>query len=182
VKTKLPPALRCSVQLRRAEGTVAVPDAYTSSEDHAKALEVSMRRTSLVAAMAAGVGIMTMLVSPLPASAQRHGGGGGGGGHGISAGGGGGVHSGGGGIRSGGGRSFSAAPSGRSYSGPRSRGYVYSGRGNRHVRHFRGGRVYGYAPFVGGYAYGGSCAYYYRRAVATGSSYWWDRYYDCVGD
>jgi len=42
--------------------------------------------------------------------------------------------------------------------------------------------VLGYAPFVGGYAYGGGCAYFYRRAVATGSSYWWSRYYDCVGD
>src|SRR5262245_14285920 len=124
-----------------------------------------MRGTSLVAAMAAGDGIVTLLVSPLPAAAQRHGGGGGG--PGISAGGG--VSSGGG-VRCGGGRNFSAAPSGRSFSGPRARGYVYSGRGNRHVRHFRGGRVYGYAPFVGGYAYGGSCAYYYRRAVATGSS------------
>jgi hypothetical protein len=133
----------------------------------------------MVAATAASVGIMAMalLVSPLPAAAQRHGGGGGG--HGISAGGGFGS---GGGMRSGGGRNFSAAPSARSFSGPRARGYVYSGRGNRHARHFRGGRVYGYAPLVGGYADGGGCAYYYRRAVATGSSYWWDRYYDCVRD
>ena len=52
----------------------------------------------------------------------------------------------------------------------------------RHDGRRHGRRVLGYAPFVGGYAYGGGCAYYYQRALATGSSYWWDRYYDCVGD
>ena len=79
-------------------------------------------------------------------------------------------------------RSFNSSPGVRSFSRSRPQGYVNRGNGGRHARHFRGGRVYGYAPFVGGYAYGGTCAYYYRRAVATGSSYWWQRYYDCVGE
>jgi hypothetical protein len=39
--------------------------------------------------------------------------------------------------------------------------------------------VYG-APYYESYAYG-SCAYYYERAITTGSAYWWDRYYDCTG-
>jgi hypothetical protein len=84
-------------------------------------------------------------------------------------------------VRSGA-RSFSGSPAARSFSGshPRVQGYVNRG-GQRHARHFRGGGVYGYAPFVGGYAYGGTCAYYYERAVSSGGSYWWDRYYDCVG-
>jgi hypothetical protein len=30
--------------------------------------------------------------------------------------------------------------------------------------------------------YSGSCRYYQRRAVATGSSYWWRRYRRCIGD
>ena len=70
----------------------------------------------------------------------------------------------GGGMRSGGGvrsgaRSFSGSPAARSYSGSRPRGYVNRGGDGRHARHFRGGRVYGYAPFVyGGYAYGGGLA------------------------
>ena len=70
-------------------------------------------------------------------------------------------------------------------SGPRVYGYVNRGDGGRHVRHFRGGRAFGYAPYGyydGNYAYGGGCSYYYQRAVETGSSYWWDRYQDCIGD
>jgi hypothetical protein len=41
--------------------------------------------------------------------------------------------------------------------------------------------LYG-APYYYDDAYGyGTCAYYYSRAIATGSAYWWNRYYDCVG-
>jgi hypothetical protein len=69
------------------------------------------------------------------------------------------------------------------------------GRGGRHFgfrdgRHHRNGRV---GVFIGsglgydGYGYDGyyydddySCAWLYRRAVYTGSSYWWRRYRDCA--
>jgi hypothetical protein len=69
------------------------------------------------------------------------------------------------------------------------------GRGGRHFgfrdgRHHRDGRV---GVFIGsgfgydGYGYDGyyydddySCAWLYRRAVYTGSSYWWRRYRDCA--
>jgi hypothetical protein len=78
-------------------------------------------------------------------------------------------------VRSGNTRSFSGKAS-------RSRAFVTGSGGVRHAGRRHGGRVLGYAPYVGGYAYGGGCAYYYQRAVATGSSYWWQRYYDCTGD
>ena len=46
-------------------------------------------------------------------------------------------------------------------------------------------RYYAYPFFYDGgyYAYGGygSCNYLYRRAVATNSAYWWNRYYACAG-
>jgi hypothetical protein len=41
--------------------------------------------------------------------------------------------------------------------------------------------VYGYYD-DDDYGYVESCAYYHRRAVRTGSSYWWRRYRDCVED
>jgi len=46
----------------------------------------------------------------------------------------------------------------------------------RHGRHF----VWGGLPFwfYGGYYYG-DCDWLYRRAIATGSAYWWDRYDSC---
>ncbi len=40
--------------------------------------------------------------------------------------------------------------------------------------------VYGGPYYDDAYGYG-SCAYYYNRAIATNSPYWWNRYYDCVG-
>ena len=54
--------------------------------------------------------------------------------------------------------------------------------GRRHLRHERGGVfIYGY-PYYDSYAYSDTCAWLHRRALATGSSYWWNRYYDCVED
>ena len=54
----------------------------------------------------------------------------------------------------------------------------------RHGRHFRGyyGYGYGYYPY---YYYGDtyaypSCAWLRRKAVRTGSHYWWRRYRACV--
>ncbi len=106
--------------------------------------------------------------------------------------------------RSFGGRSFRGgrAFSGRSFRG----GRVFGGRSFRGGRvfggrSFRGGRHFAYyggrhrhrgwrrgiligagLPFFygGGYYYG-SCNYYYRRWMRTGSSYWRHRYYDCTG-
>jgi hypothetical protein len=74
----------------------------------------------------------------------------------------------------------------RPFSGDGGRGFAprFDGRDGRngrgHVRRFRGDRFFFDAP---GYSYGyGPCAYYYDRAVATGSGYWWDRYYACTGE
>lgn len=63
------------------------------------------------------------------------------------------------------------------------------GGGRHHHGHGHGGlRFYGY-PFVGYGAYydgdGGyseGCGWLRRRALATGSRYWWARYEDCVDD
>jgi len=85
-----------------------------------------------------------------------------------------------------GGRFDGRAPPTRSYSRDGSRSYGYTprfdrGDGRRHVRRFRGHRFfYGAVPLYGAYVYG-ACAYYYERALATGSEYWWDRYYACTG-
>ncbi|HLO23541.1 MAG TPA: hypothetical protein VK193_08985 [Methyloceanibacter sp.] len=54
---------------------------------------------------------------------------------------------------------------------------------DHHHGHFN--RFYAYPYFYGdyyaynGYGYGG-CGYLYRRAIATNSPYWWNRYYACV--
>jgi hypothetical protein len=48
-------------------------------------------------------------------------------------------------------------------------------------------RYYGWYPYWG-YGYYGrryssySCDWLYRNAVVTNSSYWWTRYYDCIGN
>ena len=86
---------------------------------------------------------------------------------------------------------FSRGP-GRSFSpgrgGPRFAGRGYGGfRGRHHGHHhhghhrrFRGYAFYG-LPYVYAYsAYDGyGCSYLRRRALRTGSSYWWRRYEEC---
>jgi hypothetical protein len=73
------------------------------------------------------------------------------------------------------------------YTGPRSFGPRHSGPrfyGRGHHRHHGRGFIIG-APFVyGGYSYYGygGCEWLRRRAIATGSPYYWDRYYACIGD
>jgi hypothetical protein len=79
--------------------------------------------------------------------------------------------------------SHASGGAGRSFSGAsgRSAGRVSAHRvsGNRQSRRGRrGAAVYGYST---GHAYSESCAYYYSRALATGSAYWWQLYDDCVG-
>ena len=103
--------------------------------------------------------------------------GGGGGGRAFRGGGGGGRAFRGGGFR-GGGRAFRGG--GRVFRGGGVRrfrgGRVY--RGRRGFRRFRGGGVY----FYGGpyYYYSGRCAWLRRRAIITGSRYWWRRYRNCL--
>jgi hypothetical protein len=66
-------------------------------------------------------------------------------------------------------------------------GYKHKGKNNgrdhdrRHVNVHR--RYYGWYgwPYVSYGYYGGGCGWLYRNAVATGSSYWWNRYYACTG-
>jgi hypothetical protein len=144
-------------------------------------------RSKLIAVSAAAVAALFLVASSVEqASAQRGGRDGGG----PSAGGGRGPS---GGPSAGGGRGPSAGPRvdgggprARSFSGNGSRGYAYRPRfddrdGRRHGRRLHGDRfIYGAVPFYGAYEYG-PCAYYYQRAVATGSSYWWNRYYACAG-
>lgn len=57
--------------------------------------------------------------------------------------------------------------------------YGYYARRKRpsHYRYFRGYP----RPYFGYGSYSGGCGWLYRRAVATGSRYWWNRYYECVG-
>lgn len=132
-------------------------------------------------------------------------GGRGGGGRGAFKGGGGGFK----GAHRGGGRSFHRGGGSKHvYRGGGGKRYAHRGGGhskywsgggkgkkhyNRHYSydHYKGRRYYrgryyndwwwyGPSVAVGAYGYGG-CAWLRRQAIATGSPYWWDRYYDCVG-
>jgi len=140
-------------------------------------------RHKLIAVLATAVALLFLVaLSAGQAAAQRGGRDGGG----PSMGGGGR----GGGPSVGGGRGPSGpgfqggGPSDRRFSGDGGRGFVprfdrRDGRG--HVRRFRGDRFFFDAPVYGSYGYG-PCSYYYDRAVATGSGYWWNRYYACTGE
>jgi hypothetical protein len=112
------------------------------------------KKTALLASLLAAATISLAA----GAAEARHGGGGGWGG-------GGGHWHGGGGHWGGGGR--------HAFSGGRSFGF----------RHHHGhARVFAFAPYYydGGYAYGDGCYWLKRRALYTGSRYWWNRYYGCV--
>ena len=90
------------------------------------------------------------------------------------------------------GRSFSHGNyGGRYYAYSGGRNYAYSGGKHgghghypygRYASHYRHNRYYGwyYPNFSYGY-YGGGCGWLYRNALATGSPYWWNRYYECTG-
>lgn len=62
----------------------------------------------------------------------------------------------------------------RGWNGNRHSGHRH--RGWRH-RHYGYRRWYGPGIYVG--TYGSSCGWLYRRAVRTGSPYWWRRYEEC---
>jgi hypothetical protein len=92
-----------------------------------------------------------------------------------------------GGFSRGPGRSFSPGRGGPRFAGRGYGGYKGGYRGRHHGHHhhkhrrFRGYAYYGlpyvyaYSDYDGGY----SCAYLRRRAIRTGSSYWWRRYEEC---
>ena len=57
--------------------------------------------------------------------------------------------------------------------------YRYAYNYNYRHHHYR---YYAYGlPYWGYGYYGGGCRWLYRNAIATGSAYWWDRYYACIG-
>lgn len=63
------------------------------------------------------------------------------------------------------------------------KGDFKSGHHHHHHRHFRRGVVIG-LPFYGYYYdnyYYDDCGWLYRRAIRTGSPYWWRRYEECIG-
>jgi hypothetical protein len=155
----------------------------------------------------AALGAILLLALGTTVADARHGNGGGGGGGGGArfsgggGGGGGGPHFGGGGgnFRSGNfsGRSFRSGPNfgagnlrGHGPRGPRigDRGYRnfagnYYGHGGRGHHHRRGRFLVGYPYYSYGYYddgyYGYDCEWLYRRAIVTGSPYWWRRYRNC---
>ena len=113
------------------------------------------------AAVTVVVGLMVIAVGVAPATAGK----GSGGGHGSPGGG----STGG---RGYGGSSFSSP--GRAIASNR----TFSGLSHVHHHHhhrFHGDHAYGYYDYD-------VCAYYYRRAQASGSPFWWRRYEVCTED
>lgn len=136
--------------------------------------------------------IALLMLGTTVADARKLGGGGGGGGHRMSAGPVGGGHAGRSSFRAG--SSFKAgrfAGSNRSYarrSFSRRTGPVvgFDSDRRRHYRHYRRGSriVIGYPYYYGGGYYSGyysDCGWLYRKAIQTGSAYWWQRYQMCAG-
>jgi hypothetical protein len=91
----------------------------------------------------------------------------------------------------GGGKSFRYSGGGNQFKGSsHGKHYAYGGKWpsndnfNHHNKHHNYYRRSGYYPWYGlplySY-YGGGCGWLYRKAVATGSDYWWNRYYQCTG-
>jgi hypothetical protein len=77
----------------------------------------------------------------------------------------------------------------RSYRGYSRRGPIAGWSGGRHHgghHHHRGRRIIIGAPYLYDYGYyddygyyGDDCGWLYRRALSTGSAYWWRRYREC---
>jgi hypothetical protein len=135
-----------------------------------------------IAPAAAALGVLLLVGSVDTAEAGRRGGWSGGGGakfYGAR------MHSG---PKVSGGAKWQGAP--RIYAGPKhSGGYKYSGGYKKHGGKHKFGRHHKYR-FVGvplayygysNYAYlDNSCYWLRHRALDTGNSYWWDRYYACL--
>ena len=91
----------------------------------------------------------------------------------------------------GGGRSYAygRVRGGRYYGHGGGKHYAYKGRDHGYYDHHKRYGYYGrYRRYGYGYGwygsygyYGGGCGWLYRNAVATHSTYWWNRYYECVG-
>lgn len=60
------------------------------------------------------------------------------------------------------------------------RAFRHGHQGFRHGRRFHGGIFIG-PPLFHGYYYRGGCGWLRRRALVTGSPYWWRRYRLCRG-
>jgi hypothetical protein len=60
------------------------------------------------------------------------------------------------------------------------RPHAFAGRHHFAFRHHRHHRVFAFAPYYYDYGYGDGCYWLKRRAIHTGSRYWWNRYYGCV--
>jgi hypothetical protein len=91
----------------------------------------------------------------------------------------------------GGGSGSEGAGSGESGRGPDAGGTSgrgWSGDGSRHSGHHghhrhRGGiGIYVGPGYDDDYSYGGECGWLKRRAISTGSGYWWRRYQECIDD
>jgi hypothetical protein len=76
--------------------------------------------------------------------------------------------------------------SGGHWGGGHMRSHAFVGRPNfafSHRPHFRHHhhRFVAVAPFYySDYGYGDGCYWLKRRALYTGSGYWWNRYYNCI--
>jgi hypothetical protein len=86
-------------------------------------------------------------------------------------------------LRYGGGSKFKGYGGGSKFkSHGHGKQHAHGGKGSGKHGHFR---RFGYYPWYGlplySYGYGGGCGWLYRQAVATGSDYWWNRYYQCTG-
>ena len=70
--------------------------------------------------------------------------------------------------------------SGKFYGG-KIHSYKFAGSHHHGFRHkFRKRHVFIGGPLVyGAYAYGDGCYWLKKRAIRTGSSYWWNRYHNC---
>jgi hypothetical protein len=90
------------------------------------------------------------------------------------------------------GKGYAGKAPGKVYGGKGPRGGDWARGGNRGAYAYRGGKGYKYRdrsryiyPGVGlglaygGYSYGDDCGWLYRRAQATGSPYWWQRFEEC---
>ena len=61
------------------------------------------------------------------------------------------------------------------------RSHAFVGRPHfafRHHHHHH--RFLAVAPYYSDYGYGDGCYWLKRRAIYTGSGYWWNRYYNCI--
>jgi hypothetical protein len=84
-------------------------------------------------------------------------------------------------------RGFGGWHGGSHFSGARIGGRHFSGNFARRGHRLSRGVFIGAPLAYGAYYYGsnyygdGGCYWLRRRALATGSSYWWNRYEDCIG-